>query len=264
MIEGRGISFTVGGKQILQDLTLALRSAEVLAVIGPNGAGKSTVSRVLSGEVEPSVGEVSMNNRPLRDWPLRERAKVRAVLPQHSSLQFAFRVIDVVMMGRSPHNSTFDRHDMEIAQAALKKADVSHLADRLFPGLSGGERQRVHMARVLAQIWDPNKDNARYLLLDEPTSALDLSHQHSTLAIARDLADKQGVGVLIVLHDLNLAALYADRIALMQSGKLKRLGTPTEVLQADIVEEVFEIPVTVNAHPLSGECPLVITHPLNP
>jgi iron complex transport system ATP-binding protein len=116
--------------------------------------------------------------------------------------------------------------------------------------------------RVLAQIWEADDGATRYLLLDEPTSALDLSHQHSTLSIARDLADEQGIGVLVVLHDLNLAALYADRIALMQAGRVMYLGHPADVLRATIVEEVFRIPVTVNPHPLDASCPLVITHPL--
>lgn len=264
MLACTDVSFGIDGKQILYDVALSVHAAEVLAVIGPNGAGKSTVSRILSGEAVPDTGEVSMNGRLLRDWPLRERAKVRAVLPQQSNLQFAFRVLDVVLMGRSPHSRTaFSKHDLEIARAALQRANVAHLEERLFPSLSGGERQRVQMARVLAQIWESDDDATRYLLLDEPTSALDLSHQHSTLSIARELANTQGTGVLVVLHDLNLAALYADRIALMQAGRVKCVGRPGEVLRADIVEEVFRIPVTVNPHPLDEACPLVITHPLN-
>jgi iron complex transport system ATP-binding protein len=187
---------------------------------------------------------------------------MRAVLPQNSSLQFAFRVVDVVLMGRSPHNpSLFTERDHAIATAAMQRADVSHLRDRLFPSLSGGERQRVHMARVLAQIWDNGDKTARYLLLDEPTSALDLLHQHSTLAIARRLADEQGTGVLVVLHDLNLAALYADRVAVMQSGGLVCQGVPSEVLRSEIIEDVFGIAVSVDVHPANPARPLVITNP---
>lgn len=262
MLEAHAVSFRIDDKALLQNVDLALHPAEVLAVIGPNGAGKSTLARLLSGEIEPSQGQVHMNARPLKDWSLRERAKVRAVLPQHSSLQFAFKVLDIVMMGRSPHSESYTRHDQSIARAALDKADVAHLAERLYPSLSGGERQRVHLARVLAQIWDQQGSTSRYLLLDEPTSALDLPHQHATLSIARSLSKEQGVGVLIVLHDLNLAALYADRIALMQSSQLKCIGTPTEVLQAGLVEEVFKIPVSIATHPFNRDCPLVIAHPL--
>ena len=158
-------------------------------MVGPNGAGKSSICRILSGEIAPSSGEVSMNGRPLRDWSGREQAKMRAVLPQQSSLQFAFRVLEVVLMGRSPHNDTaFTTEDLDIAQAALRRADAAHLEQRYYTGLFGGERQRVHLARVLAQIWDSSRETTRYLHLDEPTSALGLAHQHSTLSTARGLA----------------------------------------------------------------------------
>lgn len=203
-----------------------------------------------------------MNGKPLTEWSLRERARTRAVLPQHSTWQFVFRVLDVVLMGRSAHRkAAFTTDDMNIVRAVLTCTDVPHLEKRLFPSLSGGERQRVQLARVLAQIWDTDLESPRYLLLDEPTSSLDLSHQHSTLWIARKLADDKGVGMLVVLHDLNLAALYADRIAIMQDGQLKSLGHPAEVLQAPILEEVFGIPVIICPHAARQDRPLVVTSP---
>lgn len=256
------VSLRIDGKAILRRVDLKLSGGEILAVVGPNGAGKSSICRILSGEITPSSGQVTLNGRALRAISRRDQARLRGVLPQHSNLQFAFPVLDVVLMGRSPHSDTvFNSQDVDIARAALEQADAAHLADRLYPGLSGGERQRVHLARVLAQVWNASGETTRYLLLDEPTSALDLAHQHSTLAIARRLVREQGLGILVVLHDLNLAALYADRILMMQAGSIRCSGRPAEVLRGKIVEAVFDIAVTIERHPIQPGCPLVITTP---
>jgi iron complex transport system ATP-binding protein len=229
----------------------------VLAVVGPNGAGKSTLRKILCGDLKPSGGEVFMKGRALADWSLTERAQVRAVLPQDSSLNFPFTVLEVVLMGRAPHlKGAEGKHDYEVARAALDAVEVRHLEERIYPTLSGGERQRVQLARVLAQIWEPPAGGARYLLLDEPTSNLDLAHQHSTLKIARRFA-REGVGVLIILHDLNLAAQYADRILMLRQGSVAALGSPIEVLTPEAIYETFGMPVVITKHPLL-ECPLII------
>lgn len=260
MIEARGIDVSIGAKALLKNVSLEVRAGEVLIVVGPNGAGKSTLRKVLCGDLPPTRGEVLMNERRLFEWPLLERARVRAVLPQDSTLNFPFTVLEVVLMGRAPHlKGTENRRDYEIARAALDAVEAAHLEERIYPTLSGGERQRVHLAHALAQIWEPPSSDpnaARYLLLDEPTSNLDLAHQHRTLAVARRFA-REKVGVLVILHDLNLAAQYADRIAVLREGTLVALGTPQDVLTPEAIRETFATPVIVMKHP-HLDCPLII------
>jgi iron complex transport system ATP-binding protein len=257
LIEARDLRVVVGPKLLLDGVSLAVRAGETLAVVGPNGAGKSTLRKVISGEVQPSAGQVFMDQRALNDWPLTERAKVRAVMGQDSTLSFPFTVLEVVLMGRSPHLKGSESHrDYEIAREALELLEALHLEERLYPTLSGGERQRVQLARVLAQIWEAHDARPRYLLLDEPTSNLDLSHQHSTLEVARRFA-REGVAVLVILHDLNLAAQYADRLVLLKGGRVMAQGEPRSVLTREIIEESFAIPVIVTDHPLL-KCPLVL------
>lgn len=235
---------------------MEMRGGEILAVLGPNGAGKSTLRKVLCGDLTANVGEVSMNDKPLAEWTLPERAKSRAVLPQDSSLNFPFTVLEVVLMGRAPHvNGAETEKDYEIARQSLVAVEEAELAERLYPTLSGGERQRVQLARVLAQIWEKSK-NPRYLLLDEPTSNLDIAHQHSTLKTARRFAS-EGVAVLIILHDLNLAAQYADKILLLKNGKVSTLDIPEKVFTPEIILENFAVKVSVIKHP-SFDCPLII------
>jgi iron complex transport system ATP-binding protein len=260
LIEARTLSVRIGTKTLLADVSLAVRAGELVAVVGPNGAGKSTLRRVLCGDQQPTAGEVLMDGRPLGAWSLVERARARAVLPQDSTLNFPFTAFEVVLMGRTPHvRGAEEPRDYEIARAALAATEADHLAERLYPTLSGGERQRVQLARVLAQIWEPTPAGTRYLLLDEPTSNLDLAHQHSTLAVARRLAGA-GVGVLIILHDLNLAAQYADRIVMLKEGRVTAAGPPDEVLTQTAIHATFAVPVLVTRHP-ARDCPLVVPTP---
>ena len=257
MLEGRNIHVVLDGNVLLEGVSIHVRPGEVVAVLGPNGAGKSTLLKVLCGDLSPTKGTVSMGGRALTSWDKKASAQIRAVLPQQSSLSFPFRVLEVALMGRSPHlRGPETQRDYAIARAALQEAGVNHLEDRLYPTLSGGEGQRVHLGRVLAQIWEAMDQTPRYLLLDEPTSSLDLAHQHHTLTVARAFAERQ-VGVLVVLHDLNLAAQYADRVLLLKEGREVATGPPEQVLQAEIIEAVYEIPITVIPHPHSS-CPLVV------
>jgi iron complex transport system ATP-binding protein len=213
---------------------------------------------LLAQELSPSGGAIELNHLPLNDWRALERARMLAVLPQESKLAFAFTGLEVALFGRYPHHGgLLARDDRRIAMEALAMADATHLAERDFTTLSGGERARVQLARVLAQLWTPctvdGKRQPRYLLLDEPTAALDLKHQHATLQAARDFARREGdVGIIAVLHDLNLAAQYADCLLLMQRGRIAAEGKPVDVLTAERVEAVFEIQVNVMRHPDSG------------
>jgi ABC-type hemin transport system, ATPase component len=254
MLEVQDLHLRRGSNEVLHDINLQLVPGQVLGVLGPNGAGKSSLLGALCGELSPNHGQVTLQGRALADWPGQARAQRLAVLPQVSSLGFAFRVEEVVGMGRLPHGSGQQR-DREIVEAALRAADAWHLVERSYLALSGGERQRVHLARVLAQLW-PGEQGAT-LLLDEPTSMLDPLHQHTTLQAVRSFADR-GAAVLVILHDLNLAARYCDRILLLQDGRCHALATPQEVLTPAALKAVFGIDVLVQPHPERGH-PLIIT-----
>ncbi|MCQ4348144.1 heme ABC transporter ATP-binding protein [Pseudomonas stutzeri] len=253
MLSAEGLRVCRGGCPVVHGVDLLLRPGELFGVLGPNGAGKSSLLAALCGELAPAAGRLLLAGRPLAAWPGRERAQQLAVLPQTSTLGFAFRVEEVVAMGRLPHASG-RVHDAAVVAAALAAADVAHLAGRSYLALSGGERQRVHLARVLAQLWPG--ESGQVLLLDEPTAMLDPLHQHAILEAVRRLAAR-GVAVLAVLHDLNLAARYCDRLLLLESGRVHALGSPVEVLQAGPIRAVFGLEVLVQRHPERGH-PLVI------
>lgn len=248
------------GKNLLDQVSLTITPGEMTAIIGPNGAGKSTLLKTFAAEIKPDTGQIVMNGKPLSQWSAREQAKVRAILPQSSQLTFPFKVPDVVMMGRSPYQGQMtNAENGVIVDQVMQMTEVSHLRERTFTTLSGGERQRVQLARVLAQLWVEEPEQPRYLLLDEPTSALDLPHQHHVLSIAGQLAKNHNMGVLVVLHDLNLAAMYADRIAILKSGRRVCEGTPQDVLNAHHIHDSFGINVAVSNHP-DHDCPLIISH----
>ncbi len=253
MLRSEGLAVRRGGRAVLQGIDLQLRPGEVLGVLGPNGAGKSSLLAALCGELAAAGGAVWFDGRPLAHWPALQRARRLAVLPQSSSLDFAFRVEEVVALGRLPHASG-SAADRRIVEAALEAADIAALHGRNYLTLSGGERQRVHLARVLAQLWPG--DVGQVLLLDEPTAMLDPQHQHRCLAAARQLAAR-GVAVLVILHDLNLAARYCERLLLLAEGRVQALGATREVLRAELLEVVFGLPVLVREHPERGH-PLVI------
>ena len=258
MLEVSRLYVALNGKNLIEDVSVQVALGEVVAVLGPNGAGKSTLLKVLSGDQAPTDGTVLMGGKPLQEWDKKACARMRAVLPQQSGLNFPFTVMEVALMGRGPHQQGVDSPaDYAIAHAALREAGVDHLADRLYTTLSGGESQRVHLGRVLAQIWEASGVAPRYLLLDEPTSNLDLAFQHHILTVARRFAARN-VAVLVVLHDLNLAAQYADRILLLAKGRQVAVaGPPAQVLQADTIQAVYGMPISVIPHPYIP-CPLII------
>ncbi|KRP64016.1 heme ABC transporter ATP-binding protein [Pseudomonas orientalis] len=253
MLRVEALHIRRAGKTVLADVTLNLLPGEVLGVLGPNGAGKSTLLSALCGELSPDQGKVWLGQQELKHLSGAQRAQRLAVLPQSSTLDFAFRVEAVVGMGRLPHQTGRVR-DEEIIRAALQAADVGHLGGRSYLALSGGERQRVHLARVLAQLWPG--EAGQTLLLDEPTSMLDPLHQHTTLQAIRSFADR-GAAVLVILHDLNLAARYCDRILLLEGGRPHALDTPAQVLRPEPLKVVFGLDVLVQSHPERGH-PLII------
>lgn len=253
MLQAEQLAVRRGSALVLSDVSLDLLPGQVLGVLGPNGAGKSSLLAGLSGELRPASGRVLLDRRPLADWPGPARARRLAVLPQNSGLEFAFRVEEVVGLGRLPHASG-RAQDLEIVAAALEAADAGYLRGRSYLTLSGGERQRVHLARVLAQLWPGGSEQV--LLLDEPTSMLDPLHQHSILQAVRGCAER-GTAVLVILHDLNLAARYCDRLLLLAGGRLQALGSPQEVLRAELLKTVFGLEVLIQRHPERGH-PLVV------
>jgi iron complex transport system ATP-binding protein len=262
-LEARGVTVHLGGAPILTGIDLDLRSGEVTVLVGPNGAGKSTLFGVLAGDVEPLEGAVRIiagspaadgaTPRDLADVSAlrpKELSRRRAVQMQDSRLAFAFTARDAVEMGRAPWAGTpEEERDDEVIAAALAAGEVTHLAARQVPSLSGGERARVAFARLLAQ-------ETEILLLDEPTAALDIRHQEQVIASARARA-RAGATVMVIVHDLSLAAAYADRIVLLEDGRVRAVGPPAEVLTAELVSEVYQHPVSVLTAPEGGELLIV-------
>ncbi|MEV0684868.1 heme ABC transporter ATP-binding protein [Nocardia sp. NPDC050378] len=234
-----------GERTVLEDVDFRVAAGEIVALVGPNGAGKSSLLAALAGELEPTSGTVKLEGHALSHWTHADKARRRAVLPQSHTVGFPFTAREVVAMGRAPwlHTPAADRDD-ELIAAALAATDVTHLAARTFPALSGGERARVALARVLAQ------DTAT-LLLDEPTAALDIGHQEAVLRLAADRA-AEGAAVVVVVHDLGVAAAYADRVTVLDEGRVAADGPPREVLTRDLLTKIYRHPVDVFDHPVTG------------
>uniref|UniRef100_A0AAU2K0M7 Heme ABC transporter ATP-binding protein n=1 Tax=Streptomyces sp. NBC_00049 TaxID=2903617 RepID=A0AAU2K0M7_9ACTN len=240
----------LGQREVLSGIDLTAHSGEVLALVGPNGAGKSTLLAALAADLPAASGEVRIDGRPVGDWSAPDLALRRSVLPQSAALSFPFPVEEVVRMGRAPWAGTpFADADEEAVAAAMAATEVTGFAARPFSALSGGERARVALARVLAQ-------GAPLLLLDEPTAALDLRHQELVLRICRERAEA-GDAVVVVLHDLGLAAAYADRAAVLHDGRIAAAGPPAEVFEDALLSRVYRQPVEVLPHPRTG-APLVV------
>lgn len=252
-LQARTITVERSGRCLLDSVSLSIGWGEVVAVIGPNGAGKSTLLKTLSGTLRPTSGTAAFAGRQMWELTPAERARVIGVLPQESSLALPFTALEVVSIGCDAGGARGAK-SQQIARQALAEADVEHLSERIYTTLSGGERQRVHLARVLAQLWG-SRNRERYFLFDEPTSSLDLAHQHQMLSLARGCA-AEGAGVLVILHDLNLAAQYADRVALLHRGKLIAEGLPNQVLIPDVLDAAFDVTTCVFRHP-GLPCPLI-------
>ena len=246
------VSYATQGKLLVNRVELDLYSGEVLAIVGPNGAGKSTLCGLLAGDLAPTEGEAALSGRAVRSMKPDALARLRSMLSQHTHLRFPFTAWDVTLMGRHPHISRWRspaETDYALVERAMERTQVLHLARRLYPTLSGGEQRRVSLARVLAQ-------DTPVVLLDEPTAALDIGHQQLVMSLCRRLAG-EGCAVLAVLHDLNLAGAYADRVIVMSQGEVVASGSPDEVLCAGLLSDVFNQRVMVVPHPQTGK-PVVL------
>src|SRR5512141_929641 len=253
MLKIQNLSVDYGARRIVHEISLEVQSGEVLALIGPNGAGKSTLIRAVSGVIPIAGGQIRTNGDHFASLSPLQRARYVATVPQAVSMPPAYTVWETVLFGRTPYLGFLGQpspKDEEIARQALERVSALPLVDRRVGELSGGEQQRVLLARALCQ-------STPILLLDEPTAHLDLQYQVSLLELVTELAHRDKLAVLIALHDLNLAAHYADRIALMVAGNIKAMGKPKDVLQPELIQEAYCLPVQVVKHPFL-DLPLVL------
>lgn len=250
MLEARDITIKYGERVAVADVSLTLRSGEVTAIIGPNGAGKSTLLKALNGQVRHATGAVLLDGEPIEKFSRRSIGRRIAVVAQEAELRFPVTVLEFVLGGRFAWASTAgwgwetDR-DLRIAEEVLNETELSGLSGRLMNELSGGERQRAVLARALAT-------EAGFLLLDEPTANLDLSHQATLLTLVRNRCDQHESAALVVTHDINLAAQFADHILLMKRGRVLQAGSPRAVLTPELLREVFDVTVLVDEHPVTN------------
>jgi cobalamin transport system ATP-binding protein len=244
MLKIQNLFVSYGPRRILHDVSMDVESGQILALIGPNGAGKSTLIRAVSGVI-PYAGQIRTNGDDFASLSTLQRARYIATVPQAVALPPAYTVWETVLFGRTPYLGFLgqpSKKDEDIARQSLERVSALPFAERRVGELSGGEQQRVLLARALCQ-------STPILLLDEPTAHLDLQYQVNLLELVKELAHKDHLAVLVALHDLNLAAHYADRIALMVAGNIKAVGNPEDVLQADLIQEAYCLPVQVVKHP---------------
>jgi len=250
LLEARELTIKYEDRTAVETVSLVLQSGTVTALIGPNGAGKSTLLRSLNGQLTPTAGLILLNDQPIEQFSRRAIAKQITVVAQEAELRFPITVLEFVLGGRFAWaaNSGWgweSEQDLRVAETVLIETDLTDLSGRLMSELSGGERQRAVLARALAT-------EAPVLLLDEPTANLDMSHQAILLSLVRQRCDSRGAAALVVTHDLNLAAQFADIVVLMKAGRSIKVGNTEEVLTAELLREVFDMSVLVDAHPISG------------
>lgn len=248
MLDAQDITVSYGRRPILHGVDFRARAGAVTAIVGPNGSGKSTLLKAITGEIDYQ-GFVALNGRDIAHAKVWELAAIRAVLPQATPLAFPFTVAEVVRLGLS---RGIQAGQSDLIGQALARVGLSGYEARFYQELSGGEQQRVQLARVIAQVWAPVEDGLpRWLFLDEPVSALDIGHQLEVMQLARDYADAGG-GVVAVMHDLNLTAMFADVVALMAEGRIIGCGAPGDVLQNDLLRTAYRCDVRVNTAPANG------------
>ena len=248
MLEIRNLSVRLGRRTVLEDVTLGARPGELLAICGANGAGKSTLLKAVLEEV-PAQGSLRLNGHAIGSGRPQALARQRAVLPQDTDIAFSFTLAEIVAMGREAGDFATRA---EVDHLALAAVGLTGRERDDFRSLSGGERQRGHLARALAQVWEPvGPEGPRWLMLDEPVASLDLGHQLKVMQLARSFADAGG-GVVAIMHDLNLSAMFADRMALLIDGRLAAIGPPAEVMTGPLLERAYGCTVALDRVPASG------------
>lgn len=258
MIAFSNIAYTVGNRSILTGISGRVVPGKVTAILGPNGAGKSTLLKIISGLHKAYKGSVSIDQQDLRSISIQKLARQRAVLSQIDSMTFPYTVRQVIAMGQSPYAADFGAAKCaQIIDYLLADFNMQHLEDRLFTTLSGGERQKVHLARVLAQLWREDTSQPAYLLLDEPTTYLDIRQQIQLLNRI-ETTKQQNIGILAILHDLNLAAQYGDYLLLLKNGRQMGFGTRDELMDEELLEDTFDTPLRIDHSRNMVDFPLVI------
>jgi iron complex transport system ATP-binding protein len=256
VIEARSLTIRAGKATLVDNVTLRVAQGETIALVGPNGAGKSSLLRALSGEIAPAAGQVLLKNKRLASYGPRELALERAVLAQSVEVAFPFTVAEVVRMGAGDRRGAFVG---EAVETALQQVDIANLRGRIITTLSGGEQQRAHFARILVQLACGEAEcGPGLLLLDEPTSSLDLRHQLDLLAIVKRCAARK-IAVIAVLHDLNLASMFADRIVMLQRGRIAADGPVSQTITDAMLQRVFDVTGAVSRTPPTG-IPFVLPH----
>lgn len=250
LLQAQNATLVRNGSTLVAGADLTVAPGELVVIVGPNGAGKTSLLKLLTGEIAVDCGRVSHDGVDLREWPAWRLATRRAVMAQAQKLAFPFSVVDVVRIGIDGIGRALAAPAANaLIATALARADVMHLARRDYQTLSGGEQQRVQFARVLAQLAaGAGEGSAQVLFLDEPVASLDLCHQFAVMDTAAELA-RAGTAVVAVLHDLNLAATYADRLVVMQRGAIVAEGAPATILDENLLREVFEVSIRVRTMP---------------
>ena len=257
MVSIKNIYYSIGKKEIVKNISVEFLPGEFTMILGPNGSGKSTFLRLFSGELKPVSGDIYYDDKKISDLKKETLAKERAVMSQQPELGFPLTVEEVVMMGRYPH---FDfnpaKADEQICNDVIEIMDIEDLKERNYLTLSGGEKQRVQFARVLAQIWELRENCCRYLFLDEPLTNLDINYQQDFLTVARSFTETKTV-LVAVMHDINLAVQYADKLLFLKDGKMVEYGKPLEILSEQLINHVFNVDVRIIENPVNG-LPLVV------
>jgi len=243
----QNLSTAPWGETLLENINFNLDAGRILGVVGPNGAGKTSLLNTLVGDISLQHGSLQLAGKPLKNWPRRELARNMAYLPQLSLLNFPYTVEEVILLGRSPHD-TGSVVDREVMEEVLQLTDTAQLRGRLYTKLSGGEKQRVQLARIFAQIWQADSLQGKLLLLDEPTAALDIQHQQSTAAAIRNLADR-GCAIVVVIHDFNAVSALADDVIVLDKGRQVAHGIPRDVFTEELFKCTFNADVVIGTHP---------------
>jgi len=245
----KNISYKAGDVNILNDVSLSVEKGEIVSLVGPNGAGKSTLLNILTGDINPDSGDVFYENFNLNELNILDRSFYRSVMSQSQQIVFDFSVKEIIEMGwLDKGNAQFSEHFDQAVLDISSVCQLDNLLERKFNRLSGGEQRRVHFARTLLQLWRPSDSmDPAYMLLDEPTANLDLYFEIKLMEIIKKKA-VNNVGVFLILHDLNLAAKFSDKIALINKGKIVSYGTPREVLKPNILEEIYNLKMDVDAN----------------
>ena len=250
-IKAKSIFWEVDNKRIIEDISLEISRGEVVSIIGPNGAGKSSFLNVLSGDIKPTSGSVSFDETNLKDISIQERSFMRSVMSQSQQIVYDFSVKEIIEMGWLDRGiASYSGNFKEAVMKVASECSVHDLLEQKFNTLSGGEQRRVHFARTLIQLWRPsNSHDPRYMFLDEPTANLDILHEQNLMKLVRSKA-MEGIGILLILHDLNLAAKYSDKLVIFKNGSLIKSGSPEEVLQSKVLTEVYGLDMEVAKDPL--------------